>query len=70
MKQGKLRKMLFEKGITQTRLAEIIGSNKWTLSMKMNGKTDFTFTEVKKICDCLEIANPLDVFEAKTERVE
>lgn len=43
-----------EKGITQEKMAELIGISKNNYNLKENGKLDFNLLEVKKILSVLE----------------
>ena len=36
---------------------------KMALSRKVNGESDFTLTEVRKLCHVLRIADPVRVFD-------
>ncbi|PRR77648.1 hypothetical protein CLLI_22120 [Clostridium liquoris] len=42
---------IVKKGLNRKKLAEKIGVSEKTLRNKLNGKTDFTWSEVKKIRD-------------------
>ncbi len=42
-----------EKGITQEKMAELIGISKNNYNLKENGKLDFNLSEVKKILNIL-----------------
>lgn len=42
-----------EKGITQERMAELLGISKGNYNLKENGKLDFNLVEVKKILQIL-----------------
>ena len=42
-----------EKGITQEKMAEMLGISKNNYNLKENGKLDFNLVEVKKILDIL-----------------
>ncbi len=42
-----------EKGITQEKMAELIGISKNNYNLKENGKLDFNLVEVKKILEIL-----------------
>lgn len=42
-----------EKGITQEKMAEMLGISKNNYNLKENGKLDFNLIEVKKILDIL-----------------
>ena len=55
---AEFKKALIDAGITQRKLAEISGISKNALNRKINNKADFTLTETRKICKCLEITDP------------
>lgn len=57
-----LKIKMVEKDITQTTLAHKIGISPQSLSRKMCGKREFRLDEVIRICDCLEIENPKEIF--------
>lgn len=58
--QGNLLKgIMAEQGVTQTRLAEEIGMSKNTLNAKVNGKASITDVEIFKICEALNITDPV-----------
>lgn len=65
MRQAKLKTLLYDRKITQKRMAEHIGVTQHTFSDKMRGVREFTYTEVYHICRLLGIENPMDVFEEK-----
>lgn len=52
---SKLLGKLKEKGITQEKLAELIGVQAPTLSLKLNNKATFKHNEIGKICVILNI---------------
>lgn len=54
---SKLRGRMAERGVTQAQLAEKIGINKATLSVKLNGRYAFVTDEVLAICKELGIHN-------------
>ena len=56
---------LKKKGLSQAKLAEMIGINKTTLNKKFCGKLPFLYREVADICEILEIENPLPYFPKK-----
>lgn len=68
--QHKLKALLFEKQMTQYKLAEKLNLSPATLSDKIRGKTEFTFSEVYDICVILKIDNPLNVFVAQKRKNE
>lgn len=45
----KLKGLMTEKNITQAQLAKLLGISVSTLNLKLNGKSDFTIQEGKKI---------------------
>ncbi|CAG9703673.1 helix-turn-helix domain-containing protein [Clostridium neonatale] len=58
---------LIKKSISKKSLAKQIGVTEKTLFNKLNGKTDFTFSEVKKIRDIVAPGESLDKLFEKTE---
>ncbi len=50
-----------EKGITQEKMAKLLGISKNNYNLKENGKLDFGLSEVKKILDILK-ADYNDIF--------
>ena len=59
---GKLRGKMAEVGITQSALANSMGLSRASLSLKMNGKREFTLTELKIIVKLLNIDDPYSYF--------
>ncbi len=51
---------IVRKGLTQKKLADLINCNVSTLSLKLNGKREFTLDEAKKIKTVLNVDIPLD----------
>lgn len=58
-----LRAKMVECGYSQGQVASLIGMHGNTLSRKVNGESDFTLTEVRKLCHVLRIADPVRVFD-------
>ena len=56
---------LKEKGTTQKELARMVGILPSTLSKKFHGELPFLYSEVVRICEILEIDNPLPYFPQK-----
>lgn len=54
-KYSKLRGRIRECGITQEELADKLGMNSSTLSLKLNGKYGFSESEIESICSHLRI---------------
>jgi transcriptional regulator with XRE-family HTH domain len=50
-----LRSYIAKAGLTQRKLAAIIGMSENTLSSRMSGKTQFNTAEIENICDVLGI---------------
>ena len=50
---SKLKGLLVEKNITQQELAQILKISVSTLNFKINGKSDFSVTEAKKVSNFL-----------------
>jgi predicted transcriptional regulator len=61
-KYDKLRGRIIEKYGTQARYAEILGISQTAMSSKMNCKTRFDQTDIRKWCELLDI-NTDDVGE-------
>lgn len=49
----KLKGLMTENNITQVQLAKLLGISVSTLNQKLNGKSDFTIQEAKKISEIL-----------------
>lgn len=60
-----LYEKLKEKKLTQKQLAEMIGIVPTTLSKKFHGELPFIYDEVVRMCEILEISNPLPYFPKK-----
>ena len=57
-----LRGAMASKGITITKLAELTGMGKSTLSNKLNGHTEFNLKDIKTIKDVLNITDVENIF--------
>lgn len=64
--KNKFRAAIVRAGMTIEELAKIIAMNASTLHRKMNGDSDFTRIEIKRICKVLHIENDemIDIFFA------
>lgn len=60
-----LKAELSRKGMNLTELAEKMGITLGTLSLKMNGKSDFTYPEAVRIKQILGVDIPLEVLFEK-----
>lgn len=58
----KLKGILTMNGMTQQDLANLLGLSASTLNFKINGKTEFTLNEAKKISDYFKMSIE-DIFE-------
>ena len=52
----KLKAKIIEKYGTQAKFAEALGTSDVVISNKMNSKTSFTYNDIKKWSDVLEIS--------------
>lgn len=62
MQRDLLRAAIAAQGLTQAKLAKLMGINEQSLSRKMLGKRDFRLSEVLQICEILRIDNPKEIF--------
>ncbi len=62
MNPNLLRAKITEIGLTQAQVANGIGISSNSLSRKLSGKREFKLSEVTKLCEFLNISNPIDVF--------
>lgn len=53
---NKLRGRIREVGLTQEEVAKQINVNPATLSLKLNNASEFTQSEIRSICDLLDIS--------------
>lgn len=60
--EAKLRLALFEHKIGMAEAAHSIGIDRVTFHRKMTGKTEFTLSEIKAVCDMLGIDDPRPIF--------
>ena len=63
MKYKKLKMLLLEEKISQSKLARSLGISEKSLSLKMNGKIDFWLHEIIAICNTLKIEDPIVLIE-------
>ncbi|MBR1810757.1 MAG: helix-turn-helix transcriptional regulator [Clostridia bacterium] len=50
-------------GYTQRSLADKVGMSKNALNAKINGKSEFNLGEINRICNALNICNPIEKAE-------
>lgn len=63
----KLRSVILEKGFTQDQIAEKLGISSTSLNYKINNKTEFKASEIKKLSEILELTQDQvnDIFFAE-----
>lgn len=69
MNNWKLKKIMYEKGISQTELASKIGITQASMSKKLRGLTNFLAPEISEIVEVLEIPKD-EVYEYFLEQKE
>ena len=52
-------------GYTMSDVAKAIGISKSAFSKKMNGKSEFMLSEIRKIMKVLDLESPIPIFFAK-----
>lgn len=57
MKVNKIKARMVEMGFTQSEVAQKIGMNQSTLSLKLSGKRPLSINEAENICKILDIGN-------------
>lgn len=61
MPNKELKKARIDKEITQSEISKRLKMNIATYNRKENGSTEFTESEIKKVCEILEV-QPQDIF--------
>lgn len=69
MNANLLRASIAEKGLNQAKLAAAIGISENSLSRKINGKRDFSLSEVVAITKVLELKKPQDIFLSEPSQI-
>ena len=64
MDKALLKYTMEKSNISVDQLCAFIGISKTAFYRKINGKSEFTRTEIIKICECLNLASPVDIFFA------
>lgn len=59
---NKLKAALAEEGLSQARAAVKIGMSSNSFGRKINGHTEFTVSEIVRICKLLNIHDPIGIF--------
>lgn len=62
---NKLKAKMFEKGLNQEKIADILDISLASVNYKVNNKRPFSSDEMFILCDVLEIENPKDYFFAQ-----
>lgn len=65
MDRYKLEYEMKSKGITTEKLCESIGMSKSAYYRKLRGTSEFTQSEIQKICDLLDLRSPMGIFFAE-----
>lgn len=69
MNANLLRAALAEHGMNQAQLAKKIGISSNSMSRKLNGKREFTLSEVVAITEALELEQPQLIFLPMTSQM-
>lgn len=64
MDKYRLEYEIKRRGITKNQFCNDIGISRSALFRKMNGKTEFTLSEIQRIIDYLHLDNPMEIFFA------
>lgn len=62
LRYEKLFLRMHSRGVTLADLTAALNIAERTVYRKINGETQFTWSEIKTICTLLDIGNPLNVF--------
>lgn len=62
MNKSRLRMHIALRGVSQDIVADELGIARSTMSFKLNGKSQFTLREIRKICKFLELTSD-EVYE-------
>ena len=54
---AEFKKALIDANVSQRQLAKMTGISKNVLNRKINNHSDFTLTETRIICECLDITD-------------
>lgn len=57
MNKNLLKSIIYKKGLTIKKVAEMLGITRISLSMKMSGKTQFSIEDIKKLRKILGLTN-------------
>ena len=60
----KLKAAIMESGFNQEQLAEMLGMTVATMNYKVNNKSEFKASEIKKLCEILKITDVNTIFFA------
>lgn len=55
MDRIKLKEKIYEKGLKYSHIAKKLGLSAYGFSLKINGKSDFKWEEILKMCDLLNV---------------
>lgn len=65
MDKLKLYYLIKSKGYKVKDFCKVVGISECAFSRKVNGKSEFTLDEIKRICEALEIKDPMPIFFAE-----
>lgn len=64
MDKALLKYTMEKNNVSVEQLCGFIGISKAAFYRKINGKSEFTRTEIMGICECLNLDSPVDIFFA------
>lgn len=59
---NRLKAKIIESGLTQAKVAKMLGISCQSLSYKINNRVDFKATEINRLCKILNISDKDDYF--------
>lgn len=59
---NRLKAKIIESGLTQAKVAKMLGISYQSLSYKINNRVDFKATEINRLCKILNISDKDDYF--------
>lgn len=65
----KIKGKIVEHGLSQAKVAQLLGISTNSLNSKLNGKVEFTICEATNLIEILNISDPIDVFFAPDLRI-
>ena len=65
MDKALLKYTMEKNDVSVDQLCAYVGISKTAFYRKINGKSEFTRSEIIKICECLNLTSPVDIFFAQ-----